>query len=109
MHLDLHKAVAAAGLAAATLRVEREPARAITPRARVGCGRKQVADVVEDAGVRRRVGTRHAPDGTLVDADDLVQMLQTLDAVELSRAGAGAVQAAGKLFVEDFIDEARFA
>ena len=36
-------------------------------------------------------------------------MLQTLDAVELSRAGAGAVKTAGKLFVEDFIDEARFA
>ena len=109
VHLDLHKAVAAARLAAAAFRVEREPARAVAPRARVGRRREQVADVVKYARIRRRIGAWHTPDGALVDADDLVQMLQPLDAVKFPRTGAGTVEAACKLFIENFIDEARLA
>ena len=109
VHLDLHEPVAAAGLAAAALGIEREPARAVAARARVGRRGEQVADVVEDAGIGRGVGARHAADGALVDADDLVEVLQALDVVEFPRPRAGTVEAAGELFIEDLVDEARFA
>ena len=109
VHLDLHKSVAAAGLAAAALGIEREPARAVAARARVCRRGEQVADVVEDTGVGRGIGARHAADGALVDADDLVEVLQALNAVEFPRPRAGTVEATGELFIEDLVDEARFA
>ena len=87
VHLDLDRAVAGAVLAAPALDVEREPALLVT--ADLGLGRlgEQLADVVEHAGVGRRVRARGAPDRRLVDADDLVDLLD-------ARAPAGAGPAA---------------
>ena len=62
VHLDLDRAVAGAVLAAPALDVEREPALQVAADLRLGRLAEQLADVVEDAGVCRRVGARGAPD-----------------------------------------------
>jgi hypothetical protein len=69
VHLDLDLAIAAADLAAAALDVEAEPARLIAARPGLASLGEELADVVEDARVRRRVGARGAPDRRLVDVD----------------------------------------
>ena len=89
VHLDLDGAVAGARLAAAALDVEGEPARQVA--ADLGLGRlgEQPADVVEHAGVGRRVGPRRAPDRALVDVDDLVDELDAGDRAVPARHGRG--------------------
>src|SRR5690606_5280672 len=72
VHLHLDLTVPRAGLAAAALHVEREAPRCEAPRARVGERGEDVADLVERLGVGARVAAWRAPDGPLVDGDDLV-------------------------------------
>ena len=79
VHLDLELPVAGAGLAASAADVEAEAPVRVAARLGVGRGGEQVADVVEQVGVGRGVGARRAPDGGLVDADDLVEILLALD------------------------------
>ena len=86
VHLDADRAVARARLAAATLHVEREPARLVAAHLRFLGGREQRADLVEHAGVRGRVRTRRAPDRRLVDVDDLVEVLGAFDGLVPARA-----------------------
>ena len=90
VHLDLDRAVAGAGLAAAALDVEGEPALLVAAHLRLGGLGEQLADVVEDAGVGRRVGPRRAADRRLVDVDDLVDVLEAGDP---ACAGPGTVRA----------------
>src|SRR5690606_14174302 len=75
------------GLAAAALDVEAEAAGTIAARLGLGEARIPVADRTEGAGVGGRVRARGAANRRLVDVDDLVEMLQPLDAVE----GGGGV------------------
>jgi hypothetical protein len=83
VHLDLDDAVALAGFAAATLDVEREPARLVSARLRFRQAGEPVADRREGSGVGGRVGAWRAADGRLVDVDDLVDEFEALDAVVL--------------------------
>ena len=91
VHLDLHEAVAAAGLAAAALDVEGEAARPVAPHLGIGCGRKQIPDVIEKPGIGGRVGAGGSADGALVDINHLIQGLYALDAAAASGAGTGMV------------------
>ena len=91
VHLDLHKSVATAGLAAAALGIEREPARAVAARARVCRRGEQVADVIKEIGICRWVRARRAPDGALVDADDLVEEFLALDGLAAAGVDLHAV------------------
>src|SRR5207237_8986448 len=79
MHFDLDQAVSLAGLAAAALDVEGEPAGSVASHLGVGQLGEQLANRGEEPGVRRRIGARGAADGTLVDIDDLVDLIQSLD------------------------------
>ena len=88
VHLDLDLAVAAADLAAPALDVEAEPAGLVAARPRLAGLGVELADVVEDVGVGRRVGPRRAPDRRLVDVDDLVDLLDAVDPVVGARAAA---------------------
>ena len=81
VHLDLDDAVALAGLAAAALDVEGEAAGLVAARLRLGQAGEPFADRREGAGIGRRVGARRAADRRLVDVDDLVDVLEALDAV----------------------------
>jgi hypothetical protein len=79
VHLDLDQPVALARLAAAALHVEREAPRPVAADLGLGHLREQLADGREEPGVRGRVGARRAPDGALVDVDDLVDVLEARD------------------------------
>ena len=79
VHLDLDLPVPRARLAPPALDVEGEAPRQITARPGLGCPRHQLADGIEDVGVRRRVRARRPSDGRLVDGDDLVDLEHPLD------------------------------
>ena len=81
VHLDPLLAVALAGLAAAARLVEAEPPRVVAADLRLGQLGEQLADQVEDAGVRRRVRRRRVAERVLIDVDDLVDLLQAVDLV----------------------------
>src|SRR6202012_4908314 len=100
VHLDLDDAVALAGLAAAALDVEGEAPGLVAARLRFGQAGEPFADRRERAGISRRVRARGAADRRLVDVDDLVDMLQPLDAVMRCGAFAGAVELARDGLVE---------
>src|SRR4051794_14418119 len=90
VHFDLDLPIAAAHLAAPALDVEAEAPGLVTAGSRLAGLREELADVVEDAGVRRRVRPRRAPDRRLIDRNDLVDLVQALDPVVASRPQAGA-------------------
>ena len=105
VHLDLQQAVAGAGLAAAAANVEREAPGIVAAQLRVLRGGKEAADIVKQAGIRRRVGARRAADGTLVNVDDLVQILHTVNAVAFPGAELRMVEPARKGLVQHLVDE----
>uniref|UniRef100_A0A0N4Z8C9 LigA n=1 Tax=Parastrongyloides trichosuri TaxID=131310 RepID=A0A0N4Z8C9_PARTI len=109
VHLDLDDAVALTGLAAAALDVEAEAAGTIAARLGLGEARIPVADRPEGAGVGGRVRARGAADRRLVDVDDLVEMLQPLDAIEGSGGVGRIVQAPRGRLVERLDGEGRLA
>ena len=109
VHLDLHHAVALAGLAAAAGHVEAEAARAVAALARgVGLGH-QLADRREQAGVGGGVAARRAADRRLVDVDDLVEVLDALDRLVRGRLLVRAVERARHRGVERVVDQRRLA
>ena len=109
VHLDLDDAVALAGLAAAALDVEREAARLVAARLGLGQAGEPFADRREGADIGRRVRARRAADRRLVDVDDLVEMLQALDALERGGVLERAVELARDGLVERVDDERRLA
>ena len=79
MHLDLDHAVALAGLAPAALDVEGKAPRLVAAGLGLGQPREPVADRREGTGIGGGVRPGRAPDGPLVDVDDLVEMFQPPD------------------------------
>jgi hypothetical protein len=88
VHLDLDGAVARTCLAAAALDVEAEPAGLIAAHLRLGRLAEQRADAIEHPRVRRGVGARRPPDGSLIDVHDLVEVVEPGDAGVLARHAA---------------------
>src|SRR5262249_26608661 len=109
VHLDLDDAIALAGLAAPTLDVEGKAAGLVAASGRLGQAGEPVGDGGEGAGGGGGVGARGAPDGRLVDVDDLVEMLQPFDTLVLARMKSGAVELAGERLVERLDDEGGLA
>ncbi len=75
MHLDLLHTLSLAGLAPATFDIEAESAGLVATYLGFLGFSEQGADGVESTRVGRRVGTRCAPDGRLVDFNDAVDVL----------------------------------
>jgi hypothetical protein len=92
MHLDLDDAVALAGLAASALDVEAEASRLVAARTRFRHIRKNLADRREQSRVGRGVGARRAADRALIDFDDAVDVVESLDAVEMRGARGRAIE-----------------
>ena len=109
LHLDLDRAVARARLAPAALDVEREPPRLVAADLRLGGLREQPPDVVEHAGVGRRVGPRRAPDRALVDVHHLVQQVRPRHPGVPAGHDPGPVQLLGQRAVQDVVDQGRLA
>ena len=109
VHFDLQRAVAGAGLAAAALDVEGEPARQVAADLRLGGFGEELADVVKDTRVGGRVGPRGPADRALVDVDHLVEVLEALDRLVPPRHLLGAVELVGQDLVEDLVDQGGLA
>src|SRR5205814_6895683 len=109
VHFHADQAVPLAGLAASPLDVEAKTAGIVAAGAGLGHGGEQLAQRREQPGVGRRVGARRAPDRTLVDVDDAVDLLQALDALAGRGFDARAVQARGGVAEQRIDDERRLA
>ena len=109
VHLDLHHAVALAGLAAPTADVEGKTPRTVSALARGRYFGHQFADTGEQAGVGRRVAARRAANRALVDVDDLVEVLNALDGVVHGGLVVGAVERAGHGRVQRVVDQGGLA
>lgn len=108
VHFDFVDTVALAGFAASTLNIETEAAGFITAKFSFGLMSEKFADLIEDTGISRDVGTRGAANRGLVDDDTLVEMLDAVDALVEAGNGLGAVEASKELVREDFVDEGGF-
>src|SRR6185369_10833028 len=109
IHLDLQHAVALAFFAAPTLDVETEPARFVAAHLRGGEFGEQIADVVEHAGVGRRIATRRATDRRLVNDDDLVETFKTLERAMFAGPFLRAVKLAEQRALQNVADERALA
>ena len=109
VHLDAFDAVALAGLTASALDVKGEASRLKSLGSGVARLGKELADIPKEPRVGGRIGARRAPDGALVDADHLVQMLQPLDRAVLARVGDGAVELFRQNGIENAVDERGFS
>ncbi len=109
VHLQAVRAVALAGLAPAAGDVEAEPARRVAPGLGLGKLGVEVADLVEQLDIGRRVGARRAADRRLVDVDHLVELIEPLDPVVGAGLGDRAVQVASQRLAEDVADQRALA
>src|SRR5262245_42649890 len=80
VHLDLLLAVAFAGLAAPALDVEREAAGLVAVGPRLGQAGEQIPHQIKSLGIGRGIGARRATDRLLIDGDDLVELVEAVDA-----------------------------
>src|SRR5215510_6925197 len=105
VHLDLHQPVALAGLAPSALDVEGEAPGLVAAHARIRRASQQSPDEGEDARVGGGIRAWCPPDGRLVDVDDLVEVLGSLDPVVRARALLGAVEHLGQRAIEDVVHQ----
>ena len=108
MHFNLNNAVALAGFAASALLVEGKATRVKAPDfgfLQIG---KQVADVGENAGVCRRVGTRRSSYRRLADFYDLIEIFHSFDGVMPAPYNLCPVEFTGKTLVDNLIDKRTF-
>src|ERR1700722_2828882 len=81
IHFQPGRAVPLAGLAPASRDVEAEPSRRVAARFRLRHPGEQVAYLVEQLDIGRRVGTGSSSNRRLVDINHLIKMFQPLDPV----------------------------
>ena len=105
VHLDLQGSVAMACLATTALDVEREPARPVAAHLRLVGRREQAANLIEDTCVGSRVGPRRASDRRLVNLDQLVEIVDAVDAAVTPRHLARSVELVTQRGREDVVDE----
>ncbi len=109
VHLDAHDAVALARLAAAALQIEAEARGAPALHARLRELREEGPDVVEGLRVGAGVAARRAPDGLLIDGDDLVDRVDALHPAVLADPVLRVVEAPRELRQQDAVDEGALA
>jgi hypothetical protein len=109
MHFDLDNPIPLTGLTAPALDVEAEAAGGIAAGARLGRRCKQLPDRGEDPGIGRRIGAGGATDRALINIDDLIEPLESLDPLAGHRLEMGAVEPAGRKPIQGIIDQGRFA
>src|SRR5690606_27179022 len=102
-------AVALARLAAAALDVEAEAAGFVAARPGFGHACKDLANRREQARIGARIGARRAADGTLIDIDDPIDVLQPFDAIARCRIGGRIVALARDEPIERVVHQRRLA
>ena len=109
VHLNFENAIALAFFAATTLDVEAEAAWLIATHLGGRQPSKEVADVVEHAGIRGGIAPRRAANGRLVDDDDLVQTLVAFEDAMFTRTFLGTVKLAEQRAAQNVIHKGALA
>ncbi len=109
VHLDLDDAVPLAGLAPPSPHVKAEASRPVPPGFGLGGLCVKSADVVKEAGVSGRVGTRGAANWRLVDVYYFVYELDPFDAVVAAGLGPGPGHFLGQALVQHLVDQGALA
>lgn len=95
-------------MAAAGFNVEAEAAGIIAALfGFVGVG-EELADVVVEADVGGRVGTRVTADGRLINIGDAADVLDSFECVVVAREGAAVVELVVELFKENLVNQRAF-
>ena len=94
-----------AGLASASLDVEREPSGAVAAHLRFGGFGEQRADLVPHARIGGGIGPRRAADWILIHMDHLVALVEPLHARMLAWHDARAVELVGQHRVQDGVHQ----
>ena len=92
MHLDLYKAVTVTSLAPTALNIKGESSRAVAAHLCILGSREQIANIVKYARIGGRIGSGCPTDGTLVNINDLIQMLHTPHTAASARTGSRVIQ-----------------
>ena len=85
-NLDRDRSITLAYLATAAWNVEREASGVVTARLCLACGGEDIADVIERLDIRYGIRSRRAPDGTLIDQNNIANPLDS--AFDKSRSGS---------------------
>src|SRR5579862_6442056 len=109
VHLDLHETVTLTRFASPAFDVERKASRTVTTDLRFGQFCEQFADRRKQARVGRGVRARRTADRTLVDIDDLVDMLEAGDALVCARENASAIEMTRERPMKNILDQRRLA
>src|ERR1700722_19194764 len=109
MHLDADNTVALAGFAASALDVERKAARSVAAHPRIRQLREELTDRCEESGVGRGIRSRRAADRTLIDMDNLVEVLHAIEALDRPRAFAAAAEFLCERTIKGVEHQGRFA
>ena len=104
VHFNASHAVTLAGFAASALDVKGKSARPIPLCLGVLGLREQIADIGKQPRIGRGVGARRSADGALVDANDLVQMLVTLQAIVHAGVRDGVIESVRQYGMNDAVD-----
>ena len=100
IHLDLQDPVTGTGLTAPAFDVKRKSSLLVA-----SCLSKKRTDHIKHARRGSRIRTRGAADRRLVDGDDLVQLLLSIDPVVITRNAPGSVQIPHQMLIQDLIDQ----
>ena len=109
MHFDFDNSVALTFFASASGDVERESASLITPFFSVVGRGEKFPDIGERARVSGGVRPRRPTYRRLVDCDDLIEILYTLDFVAIAVTNLRAVEFVGRYRQQDFVYERTLA
>ena len=109
VHFDLDDPVTLAGLAAPTFDVKGKTAGFVPARLGLGQASEPIADRSECARIGRRIGSRRAPNGALINVDDLVEMLQPFDRLTWRRRLPRTIQVHRRGFEQRLNRQGRFA
>ena len=87
MHLDFDEPIALTGFTSAAFHIEAVAAWLVPAHPRLRQVRKEIANEGEQSGVGGRIGAGRAPNGRLVDVDDLIQRLNPFSSLHPSIFG----------------------
>ena len=109
IHLNLVRTITVTGFAATPLNIEAEPPRLVPTPFRFWQLSIEVADIVKDLDVGRWIRSRSTSNGRLVNCDQLVKVLKSLNPFMLSRITFAIHQIASQRIGENILHERAFA
>ena len=109
VHLDFAYAIAFARFTSAALNVERKAPGLVAVDLALGEFREEAPDLVEDLDIGGGITARGSADRTLVDVDDLVELLEAGNVAMATDPGVAADEFASRGGIENIIHERRLA